>query len=189
MGWYCYDIYTSPKVECDRILTQKNENYESRVLKSYMKGNVYYAAVWQKIKNEEKQWDTEKVFAAIFLTNYSPKAKKGFNFGIKEMDETVGPCYYDFPEEYLKLLTPTNSKYAIEWREKVKQEIERKKKLSKLKIGNKIKFLARYDMTSGVKVNDEIILIKTKRGFMHGSFWKWPTKLIPTEFEIIKEDK
>lgn len=183
MGWSSYDIYTSPKMECDRILNQKAENYESTVLKSYMKGNVYYAAVSLKTPQEEC------VYAAVFLTNYSPRAKKEFNFSIKEMDETVGPCYYDFPEEYLKLLTPTNSRYALEWREEVKKVIEWKKKLSKLKKGDKIKFIASYDMTSGVKAGDEVILQKYKRYFMYGSFWKWPTRLIPTEFEIIKEEK
>ena len=117
MGWYAYDIYTSPKAECDRILNQKGENYESRILKSCMKGNVYYAAVSLKTPEEEC------VYAAVFLTNYSPRAKKEFNFAVKEMDETVGPYRYDFPEEYFKLLTPTNSKYALEWREEVARSL------------------------------------------------------------------
>lgn len=183
MGWMSYDIWSSPKVECDRILNQKTENYESKVLKSYMKGNVYYAAVSLKTPEEEC------VYAAVFLTNYSPRATKEFNFAVKEMDETVGPCYYDFPEKYLKLLTPTTSKYALSWREEVARRIESKKKLAKVKKGDKIKFISTCDMTSGAKIGDEIILHKEKRYFMHGNYWKWPKNLIPDNFEIIKEDK
>ena len=183
MGWSSYDIYTSPKVECDRILNQKTENYESKVIRSYMKGNIYYAAVSLKTQEEEC------VYAAVFLTYYSPRTKKEFNFSIKEMDETVGPCYYDFPEEYFKLLTPTNSQFAIEWREKVKKAIKHKKNLSKLKNGDKIKFKAICEMTSGVKAGDEVILVKQKKYFLYRNYWRWSKNLIPENFEIIKEDK
>ena len=183
MGWMSYDIWSSPKVECDRILNQKTENYESKVLKSYIKGNVYYAAVSLKTPKEEC------VYAAVFLTNYSPRATKEFNFAVKEMDETVGPHYYDFPEKYLKLLTPTNSKYALEWREEVKRVIEHKKKLSKIKIGEKIKFKATCDMASGIKIGDDAILTKEKKYFLHRNYWRWSKNLIPENFEIIKEGK
>lgn len=183
MGWMSYDIWGSPKAECDRILNQKSENYESKVLKSYMKGNVYYAAVSLKTPEEEC------VYAAVFLTNYSPRATKEYNFSVKEMDETVGPCYYDFPEKYLKLLTPTNSKYALEWREEVKKVIEHKKKLSKIKVGEKIRFKATCDMASGIKIGDDVILIKEKKYFLYKNYWRWSKNLIPNNFEIIKEDK
>lgn len=183
MGWMSYDIWSSPKAECDRILNQKTEKYESKVLKSYMKGNVYYAAVSLKTPEEEC------VYAAVFLTSYSPRATKEFNFAVKEMDETLGPHYYDFPEEYFELLTPTNSEFAIAWRTEVKKRIDLKKKLSKLKKGDKIKFISTCDMASGIKAGDEVIIKKDKRCFMRGSFWRWPKNLIPYEFEIIKEDK
>ena len=180
MGWLCYDIYTSPKQECDRILNYKSENAIQEVLASYMKGNVYYAVVHQKTEKRDCN------FAAVFLTYYSPKATNGCNFGYKDMDESMGPCRYDFPEKYLDMLTPTNNELALEWRKAVRERISKNKKLAKLKVGDKIKFRSPVETVSGVGVGDEIIVEKRKRYFIH-SYWRWPKHWIPKEFEIIKK--
>ena len=180
MGWLCYDIYTSPKQECDRILNYKGENGIQEVLASYMKGNIYYAVVHQKTEKRDCN------FAAVFLTYYSPKARNGYNFGYKDMDETMCPYYYDFPEKYFKLLTPTDNKYAIEWRQRVSENIEAKKNLAKIKYGDKIQFKSPIETTSGVKIGDTIIIEKKKGYFLRNGYWRWPKKWIPAEFEIIK---
>lgn len=54
----------------------------------------------------------------------------GYNFGYKDMDETMGPCETAAPEKIIRLLTgdPLNA-YAHEWRRKCWEEIERKKQL------------------------------------------------------------
>lgn len=180
MGWLYYDIYTSPKQECDRLLNCKNEDCEQTVLASCMKGNIYYAVIKQKTK------DIDKNMAIVFLTHYSPKAKNGCNFGYKDMDESMGPCRYDFPEKYLDMLTPTNNELALEWRKAVRERISKNKKLAKLKVGDKIKFRSPVETVSGVKVGDEIIVEKRKRYFIR-SYWRWPKQWIPKEFEIIKK--
>ena len=170
------------KKECDRLLNYKNENIIQETLGSCMKGNVYYAAVHRI----NKMVNTDIVFAVVFLTYYNPRAKKEYNFGYKDMDETMGPYYYDFPEKYFKLLTPTDSKCAIEWRKQVSENIEKKKRLSKIKCGDKIKFKSPIETTSGVNIGDTIIIEKRKRYFLRNNYWRWPKKWIPTEFEIIK---
>lgn len=182
MGWLCYDIYTSPKKECDRLLNYEDENIIQETLGSCMKGNVYYAAV----SRTNKTTNTNIVFAAVFRTFYSPRAKKEPNFGYKDMDETMHPYYYDFPEKYFKLLTPTDNKYAIEWRQRVYKNIEAKKNLAKIKYGDKIQFKSPIETTSGVKIGDTIIIEKKRGYFLRNGYWKWPKKWIPAEFEIIK---
>lgn len=39
-------------------------------------------------------------------------------FGYKDIDETMGPFYYDCPNVILKLLSSTDNEYAKTWREK-----------------------------------------------------------------------
>ena len=43
-------------------------------------------------------------------------------WGYKDMDETMGPCYYDCPLQFLDLASPppTPGYYSPEWREKVR---------------------------------------------------------------------
>lgn len=64
----------------------------------------YYRAVYRNNK-------TGKVFAVVAITTM-----EGDEMGVKLMDETVGPTFDDFPLSYLKKLTPTTEKYALEWR-------------------------------------------------------------------------
>ena len=59
---------------------------------------------------------TRQVFVVICLLEYRPKDY--WNFGYKDMDETMGPCYYNCPEKILRILSPTTNEYAIKWRKK-----------------------------------------------------------------------
>ena len=191
MGWCCYNIYTSPKEECDKCYAskfKKENGVEGRdkILASCMKGNVYYAVI-------ERTWDDDtprEVWAAIALTYYNPKAKKAENFGIKEIDETMGPHEYDMPEKYLDMLTETDNQFAKEWREKCRAKIAHKKALRDVPIGRSIKFKSIYDMQSGIKCGDEIILTKRKAGRNKKAYWcsmfyRWPEKFIPVDFEVL----
>lgn len=72
------------------------------------------------------------VVAFVFLLDYRPK--EDFNIGYKDMDEFMGPYQCDCPERILKLLTPTDSEWANEWRRKCWANIERKKSI-KLRVG------------------------------------------------------
>lgn len=69
-----------------------------------------YAAV----ERVDKATGERIVWAAVILINYAPT--EYHNFGYKDMDESMGPCEDDCPEKILKLLTPTEHHYAIEWR-------------------------------------------------------------------------
>ena len=84
-----------------------------------MVDNVYYAAM--------KSTDSNEVWALVVLT-----ATDGREFGYKDMDETMGPGYYDCPIGILKLLSPTDNAYAKEWRKNCYAAIEQKRKGQKL---------------------------------------------------------
>ena len=130
MGWLCSysasywknvggrEVVDRQK-ECDRICTWESTVdgkvvSRHRVLKSAMVGSTYYAAV-----TTEKEGQPTKVWAAVFLT--CGKGKDGTVWGYKDMDETMGPCQTKCPPSILALLTPTDEKWALEWREKCRQ--------------------------------------------------------------------
>ena len=79
-----------------------------------------------------------EVFAVVCCINHRPKDY--YNFGYKDMVEDTGPYYYNCPERILKLLTPTESKYACEWRAKCWENIARRKSRPSFRVGDTIDF-------------------------------------------------
>ena len=153
MGWTWYQAtqYKKGKVdrkaECDDYFMKSNSKYYV-VEKSSMVGNVYYAAIRAigTYNYKEKTVmaipkEYQYVFAVVFLT--STNAKDVYNFGYKDMDETCGPCEADCPKSILELLTPTDSEWANQWRQRCYDNLERKKNskwLTKLPFGSKVRF-------------------------------------------------
>jgi hypothetical protein len=91
-----------------------------------VKFRTYYAAV-EKV---DLKINEREVFAVVILLDY---AKDYCNFGYKVMDESCGPNEVSCPERILKLLTPTNKEYAINWRKNCQEAIQnRKNKLQKI---------------------------------------------------------
>jgi len=128
------------KAECDAMLTWNNESGERTVIKSSMVGTVYYAAV-----KHTKPDGTFSIWAAAFLTGGGERETPYFNFGYKDMDETVEPYYYDCPKSILDLLTPTDNESANIWRQKcwIKQN------MPKIKDGDIVKFDKPISFTDG----------------------------------------
>lgn len=130
MGWtyqhakfYYENGKINKKLECDNILTWENDNRSSTVLKSTMKGTVYYAAVQtiDKINGKVKVWGcVGKIHTA--MSDYH-------NFGYKFISEDMGPCECECPASILKLLSYTPGAWANQWRDACYQNIEKKKKL------------------------------------------------------------
>lgn len=113
----------SRQKEIDRKLTWESKDKDGnilttyRVLKSAMVGSVYYAAV-----AIDKPGKETKVSAAVYLTCGRVK-HDGCIWGYKDMDETMGPCESKCPASILALLTPTDSQWANEWRERCRKNI------------------------------------------------------------------
>lgn len=188
MGWTSYHAThykkgnVDRKAECDAYFMEGLNRGYYDVLKSSMVGSVYYAAVkplkryGDKDANGERvivdiPTDEQQVFGAVFLT--STDSKDYFNFSYKEMDETVGPCYYDCPKGILDLLTPTDSEWANNWRAKCRERLEKKKNpnaLNKLPAGTIIQVTMPFD-TKFFKKGDIVKLQKRKNWGSNRTSW------------------
>lgn len=69
------------------------------------------------------------VVALIILLQFN---RGHHNIYYKDMDETCGPCDRDCPERILKLLSPTDSEYALKWRAQCWQNIKDRKAFNKI---------------------------------------------------------
>lgn len=90
-------------------------------------GTVFYAAVSRTDKPEE-------VLAFVALTSWSPNSY--YNFGYKDMDETVMPFYFEAPEAVLDALTDTDNLTALEWRQRCRDHHAQRKGLRNLRDGD-----------------------------------------------------
>lgn len=119
------------KAECDAYFNEENKGCYV-VEKSALVGTVYYAAIrhigrrnYKTNEITEIPASEQEVFAVIFLTGMN--MKDSFNFGYKDMEESMHPYYYDCPAGILKLLSPTDNASANEWRENCLQRAAQKK--------------------------------------------------------------
>lgn len=205
MGWTSYHVdpkykngkpYIDRKEECDKLFNQQMVTMESRepigkyeVIKSAVAGTTYYAAVkMTKFAEPEKA----TIFAVVVLTQIDNSSH--YNFSYKDMEESMGPYKYDCPVGILNILSPTENKYALEWREKCRETRRWKScptSLTNLPVGTRIKFKAPFDMKM-YKKGDEITVWKANRA-IKGTYWidghyAYPTKIIGNEYEIVKVD-
>ena len=85
--------------------------------------------LWCVHEFEGKRW------ACLYLLRGSPRIKDDpCNWGYKDVCEFSGPNEISFPHTWLELLSPTDSKYANEWRARVKT---RGRRLQALTIGSR----------------------------------------------------
>lgn len=112
MGWTYKERWHDSKIEECRY-SFGNEPEWAVILKDALIGNTYYAAM--------RSAKTGQVWALVVLVDFSNN-----EFGYKDMDETMGPCYYDCPISILNLLSQTTNQFALEWREKCRQNRKRR---------------------------------------------------------------
>lgn len=137
MGWtYTHKpSHISSKEYIEKnCLTWTSATHDYRVLDGGVKNfRTYYGAV-EKIN---KATGDREVFAVIFMLNF---CKDFHNFGYKDMDETCGPYQAECPERILKLLTPTTSQYAQQWRDACWAKINAKKSQPTIKVGTALSY-------------------------------------------------
>jgi hypothetical protein len=116
MGWLSMKSmagHSGPRQYLDNQFTYERPHLKSKVLRSALvRMSVYYAAV-EHIRTETGERD---VWAVVCLVRYNPRARDGYLFSYKDMEESMGPCECDCPEPILDLLTPTTAEYALQWR-------------------------------------------------------------------------
>jgi hypothetical protein len=186
MGWTtCYnathykkDGSVDRRMECDDLLTYEVKDANgvvtkrSHVVKSAMVGKVYYAAV----QFDRTDGTPPEVWAAVFDT--CGKWKDGTIWGYKDMDETVGPYFYDCPESILNLLTPTKYETAQAWRDKCREHLAQKK-LPQIEIAG----VNIYYKGGWVCTSDEYRRKNYFQGVRYGRFFKRDTAL----FQFLKD--
>lgn len=99
---------------------------DAKVVKSVMVGNTYYAAV-------EFRGTTTGLVVKTSIRN-----SEYCNFGTKFIGEEEGPCERECPNSILNLLSPTDSDWANQWRDKCRAFNDALKNLKKLPIGSKV---------------------------------------------------
>lgn len=135
------------KAECDDYFEDGLNKGHYKILKSAMVSTVYYAAVKNltefrgKMENGERVYepvDDGAVFAVVFLTTV-----KGCWFYYKDMSEDMGPCEDKCPASILNLLPETTNEYALDWRQRCRNNIVASKSpnaLRNLPVGSVISF-------------------------------------------------
>jgi hypothetical protein len=152
MGWLSMQSlggHAGPRAYLDHQFTHEDEQLKSRVLRSSIVRRVYYAAI-----EHLRPGTAREVWACVCLVRYNPKARDGFIFGYKDMEESMGPYSFDCPAAILDLLTATDNENALAWRAKCHEAAVHRRTLAakpKPKPGQIIIFDAPIEFTSGAK--------------------------------------
>lgn len=109
MGWL---FYHRPKGESDRQHFQQKLSTDDEIIECATKNFVFYAAV--------RTESTAEVWALVILIR---RTRGELNFGYKDMTETMGPAVADAPASVLDALTPTDNEYALEWRQRCRDNL------------------------------------------------------------------
>jgi hypothetical protein len=139
MGW-TFTALNGRKIT-DHIVasyTWESETAKNEVIAHSInvRGGVAYLAV----RSTTKATSEVLVWAGVAAIKHIPRAADGYDFGIKEMDETVGPYQCDCPARILDLLTPLPdapaegpdpNEYARQWRAACRARIEAKARAKK----------------------------------------------------------
>lgn len=182
MGWTFYHVDSwdlDRKAEIDKKFNWEEDGKSVKVLKSAMVGSTWYGAL--QVDNGE----SVEVTAEVVLTALDNK--EYFNFGYKEMGESCGPHKAECPVGILKLLTPTDSEWANQWRERCWKYHEQKKSpnaLGKLPYGAEIEF-----SWCGKPVR----IVKRRPAYQFKSDWwqicgenqYFSKKRIPSKYEVV----
>jgi hypothetical protein len=111
MGWLSMQSlggHAGPREYLDHQFTHEDQELRSTVLRSSIVRGVYYAAIEHVRPGGERE-----VWACVCLVRHNPKARDGYIFGYKDMEESMGPYSYDSPAAILDLLTPTDNENAL----------------------------------------------------------------------------
>jgi hypothetical protein len=115
-------------------------------------------------------------------------SREYFNFGVKSIGETGGPLYYDCPASILSLLSPTDDKYAIEWRNRCKERIEEKKRptaLKNLPVGSVIQFVTYNGETVELLKHPAAYQFKRPFWYCQETGRYMPATRIPDNYKVV----
>lgn len=104
MGWdFQHVAKGTPTID----VVRSNLNGEYEIIDHAVKGGAVYLAV-------RSRDDHDHVEGVVVL--YKRDSRSYYNFGMKWMDEAMGPYNYECPDRILDLLSPTAAEHALAWR-------------------------------------------------------------------------
>lgn len=151
MGWTSYPATCWKKGKIDRKEECRKEfGRYCNILKDSMVGSVYYAAL------QRKDDANSVIFPLVVITSIDKR-----EFAYKDMDGSMGPCYYDCPESILKLVT-SHTGYTDEWVKQCRQHRRNKREFNSLlykaaKEGSELKVTLPFD-TNYFSKGDSVLL-------------------------------
>lgn len=165
MGWLYFNADRSENRK--EIVTNYIECERLKVLYSACQGSVVYCSVFDNKKQE--------TFAVVALTSW--RYNNGVSeFGIKTIDETMGPYYFDAPLKLIHMLSPTNNEFANIWRKKCINYQKTKNLSVTLPSGTKIKLHDEYGTLVYIQE------FKKKRSFVtfgiDGKLYRMPSETV-----------
>jgi len=95
--------------------------------------------------------NTREVVAVVCLVHFVPKSE--FNFGYKDMDETMGPGAVRCPEKILNMLTPTKNENALAWRKECRERLAKTKARPGIRQGDVLVFPKEIEFTNGIRLS------------------------------------
>lgn len=142
MGWlYMNRPVEGAKAYLDKQLTYEGETCSHRLLRSACYGRFEYYAAAEVIRKIDdpmhgiKAGDREVVCVVVIM-----RYTRDGQWGYKDMDETMDPTVDNCPESIMKLLTPTDHAYAIEWRARVMAKHAKRKASLQLGAGARVRY-------------------------------------------------
>lgn len=168
------------KAEVDEHFNWSNDKKKVEVVRSCMVGSTYYGAI--KITNLST--GEAETIGVVVLTHTD--RREYYNFGIKILEETAGPCEDHCPASILSLLSPIEAERALEWRERCWANIKKKDDphaLKNLPVGTVIRY---------VEAGETIELLKHPAAYQFKRpFWYnresggyVPSTRIPENYEV-----
>ena len=129
MGWL-YPYHTKTRADLVKGLRAEYNTPTHKILRSQCAGNRFWALC------EGTRSDGQVIrYILLCLLQGPERNDPDGSWGYKEMDESVGPYYYDCPLSYLDLATePVNDSARI-WREKVRAHHSSKAKIPRPAVG------------------------------------------------------
>lgn len=129
MGWL-YPYHTKTRADLVEDLRAGYNTPTHKILRSQCVGNRFWALC------EGTRSDGQVIrYILLCLLQGPERNDPDGSWGYKEMDESVGPYYYDCPLSYLDLASePVNDSARI-WREKVRAHHSSKAKIPRPAVG------------------------------------------------------
>jgi hypothetical protein len=152
MGW----TFTNKGSQTTREFFEKEFNYDKpdgrsgKILAFSATWTVAYMAYEVKVPAIDGLPAKTDVIGIVCLLRHVPRAADGYTFGYKDMSEEMGPNESRCPKSILDLLTPTTYEYALAWRQRCRERIEKKAKAPKIKSNDWVQFAQGITFRNGV---------------------------------------